>query len=138
MKDENCIFCKLANGDIPTMTLYEDDLFRVIFDGNPGTLGHALILPKNHFKNIYDIDDETVSKAFVLAKKMASVLTEVFECDGFNIIQNNNICGGQTVFHLHIHLIPRYEGEEVILKWNPGPQDKEKLEAALLKIKELV
>jgi len=137
MKDDNCIFCKLANGDIPTMSLYEDEDFNVIFDAGPATLGHALILPKNHYKNIYEIDEETIGKAYKLAKKMAVVLTEVFNADGFNILQNNNECAGQTVFHFHIHLIPRYKDEKPMIMWKPGEQDKEKLEAALKKIREM-
>lgn len=136
MKDDNCIFCKLANGDIPTLTLYEDEDFRVIFDAAPATDGHALILPKNHFRNIYDIDDETISKAYKLAKKMAGIMTDVFGADGFNILQNNNECAGQTVFHFHIHLIPRYEGQNSIFEWSHGEQDAEKLNEAILKIKE--
>jgi len=135
MKDDNCIFCKLANGDIPTLSLYEDEDFNVIFDAAPATPGHALILPKNHFKNIYDIDEETISKAYRLAKKLAAVMTEVFHADGFNILQNSNECAGQTVFHYHIHLIPRYEGQEAIFGWKHGEQDKEKLTAAIAEIK---
>ena len=107
MKDENCIFCKLANGDIPTATLYEDDDFRVILDAGPASKGHALILPKEHYKNLYELDDEIAAKALVLAKKMITKLTDVLGCDGYNIVQNNGEVAGQTVFHFHIHLIPR-------------------------------
>jgi len=135
MKNPDCIFCKLANGEIPTMSLYEDDDFNVIFDAGPATVGHALILPKNHFANIYEIDDETLAKAYKLAKKMATVMTDVFGADGFNILQNNNEAAGQSVFHFHIHLIPRYENDKAIGMWVPGEQDKEKLEAALEKLK---
>ena len=85
MKDPECIFCKLANGDIPTMKLYEDDDFAVIFDAGPATLGHALILPKEHYANIYEIDEEILAKAYKLAKKLAIVMTEVFQADGFTI-----------------------------------------------------
>ena len=111
MKEENCIFCKIANGEIPSATLYEDDEFRVILDVNPATKGHALILPKNHFKNLYEIDDQTASKVLPLAKKMAANITEKLQCDGVNIIQNNNELAGQTVFHFHVHLIPRYHND---------------------------
>ena len=120
MKDENCIFCKLANGDIPTATLYEDDDFRVILDAGPASKGHALILPKEHYKNLYELDDEIAAKALVLAKKMITKLTDVLGCDGYNIVQNNGEVAGQTVFHFHIHLIPRYEGDEVGLGWKMG------------------
>ena len=135
MKDENCIFCKLANGEIPTLSLYEDDDFKVIFDAAPATDGHALILPKNHFRNIYDIDEDTVAKAYKLAKKLAAVMTDVFGADGFNILQNSNECAGQTVFHYHIHLIPRYNDQDPIFGWSHGEQDEEKLKAAIEKIR---
>ena len=135
MKDPECIFCKLANGDIPTMKLYEDDDFAVIFDAGPATLGHALILPKEHFANIYEIDEEILGKAYKLAKKLATVMTEVFAADGFNLLQNNNEAAGQSVFHFHIHLIPRYKGDNAIVPWKAGEQDTEKLQAALEKIK---
>lgn len=136
MKDENCIFCLLANGDIPTMSLYEDEDFNVIFDAAPATVGHCLILPKQHYKNIFEIDEETQAKAFKLAKKLAPVLVDVFDADGINILQNNNEAAGQTVFHYHIHLIPRYQGEKAMVAWVPGKQDVVKLEQALEEIRE--
>lgn len=136
MKDDNCIFCKLANGEIPTNTLYEDDMFRVIFDLSPATEGHALILPKEHYSNLYELSDEAASKALILAKKMAGVMTEYFGADGFNIVQNNGECAGQTVFHFHMHLIPRYEGDHAIKFWKPGKTDSEKLSKWSKEIKE--
>lgn len=120
MKDDNCIFCKLANGIIPTSTIYEDDDFRVILDANPATKGHALIIPKEHAANIFELPDETASKALVLAKKISTKLYKGLNCDGFNILQNNGELAGQTVFHFHIHLIPRYEGDGVHLTWKQG------------------
>lgn len=117
MRDENCIFCKIANGEIPSRTLYEDDDFRVILDLNPATKGHALILPKEHYKNLYEIDDSTAAKVLPLARKMAVMMTEKLHCDGFNVIQNNNEIAGQTVFHFHVHLIPRYndDGQSLVM-----------------------
>ena len=85
---ENCIFCKIANGEIPATTLYEDEDFRVILDLGPASKGHALILPKAHAANIYEISDEMAAKAMVLAKKMATKMTDALGCDGFNIVQN--------------------------------------------------
>lgn len=117
MKDENCIFCKLANGDIPTATLYEDEDFRVILDANPASKGHALIIPKEHYGNLYELPDDLAGKAMILAKKMVMKLTDVLGCDGYNLVQNNGECAGQTVFHYHLHMIPRYEGDTVGLGW---------------------
>ena len=118
MKDQDCIFCKLANGDIPTNKIYGDEDFAVIMDASPATKGHSLILPKNHFANIYELDDETAAKVFPLAKKMAAHMTKVLGCDGFNVVQNNGEVAGQTVFHFHMHLIPRYKDGASILEWN--------------------
>ncbi len=119
MMEKNCIFCKIIAGEIPSNTIYEDDLFRVILDASPASKGHALILPKQHYANIYEIDEEVAGKAFKLAKKLASHMTEVLHCDGFNILQNNGEVAGQTVFHFHMHLIPRYkDGKNAdILTW---------------------
>jgi histidine triad (HIT) family protein len=116
----DCIFCKLANGEIPTATLYEDDEFRVILDAGPATKGHCLILPKAHYADIYEMPEDLLGRAFRLAKKIAVRMTKAMGCDGFNIVQNNKECAGQTVFHFHIHLIPRYQGGDRIVAWNPG------------------
>ena len=105
MRDDNCIFCKIANGEIPSATLYEDEDFRVILDLGPASKGHALILPKEHAANLYELPDELAAKAMVVAKKMGSVLAKGLNCDGLNVVQNNGEAAGQTVFHFHIHLI---------------------------------
>ena len=120
MKNDNCIFCKLANGEIPTATLYEDDEFRVILDLGPATKGHALILPKEHYANLYEIPEEVAADAMKLAKKLAKKMKDNLECDGFNLVQNNGEVAGQTVFHFHMHLIPRYknDGNEDKICWN--------------------
>ncbi len=132
---DNCIFCKIALGQIPAATLYEDDDFRVILDLGPASKGHALILPKTHAKNIYELSDELAGKVFVLAKKMATAMTEALQCDGFNIVQNNGETAGQTVFHFHMHLIPRYQGDNVKLTWAPGTLTDEWKEEILRKVK---
>ena len=135
MRDENCIFCILANGDIPTATLYEDDDFRVILDAGPASKGHALILPKEHYANLYELDDELAAKVMVLAKKMITKLTDVLGCDGYNIVQNNGEAAGQTVFHFHLHMIPRYKNDNVGLGWNMGQLTDEDKEDILSKLK---
>lgn len=127
MRDDSCIFCKLANGDIPTNTVYEDENFRVILDLSPATKGHALILPKNHYKNLYVLPEETAADVMKLAKKMAVMMTEKLHADGFNLVQNNNEVAGQTVFHFHLHLIPRYNGDGQNINWVPGNPSAEEL-----------
>ena len=125
MKDDNCIFCKLANGEIPTATLYEDDDFRVILDAGPAAKGHALILPKEHYANLYELDDEVAAKVLPLAKKMITKLTDILGCDGYNLVQNNGEAAGQTVFHFHLHMIPRYKDDGVGLTWKMGELTEE-------------
>ncbi|HJA06950.1 MAG TPA: HIT family protein [Candidatus Mediterraneibacter pullicola] len=120
MKEKDCIFCKIAAGEIPSATLYEDGDFRVILDLGPASKGHALIIPKEHYRNLYDIDDEKAAKILPLAKKMINKMTEVLGCDGYNLVQNNEECAGQTVFHFHMHMIPRYKGDNVGLGWHMG------------------
>lgn len=135
---EDCIFCKLANGVIPTHSLYEDDDFKVIFDAAPATDGHALILPKKHYENIYELDEDVASKVFVLAKKVSMGMKEAFDTDGFNVVQNNGEIAGQTVFHFHMHLIPRYKGDAGIKLWKPGKVSDEKIAELESKIKEVL
>lgn len=136
MRDENCIFCKIANGEIPSATLYEDDDFRIILDLGPASKGHALLLPKEHYENLYMLPDELVAKALPVAKKMITKLTEVLGCDGYNVVQNNGETAGQTVFHFHMHLIPRYKGDQVGLGWKMGELTDEERDDILAKLRE--
>ncbi len=134
MRDDNCIFCKLANGDIPTATIYEDEDFRVILDAAPAAKGHALILPKEHYANIYEMDDELLVKVLPLAKKLITKMTDILGCDGYNIVQNNGEVAGQTVFHYHVHLIPRYKNDNAKFGWNMGKltdADRDEILAAI-------
>lgn len=117
--DNDCIFCKIANGEIPSSTIYEDDPFRVILDLSPATKGHALILPKKHMANIFEMDEETAEKVFVLASRIAKAMKEALNCDGLNIVQNNGEIAGQTVFHFHMHIIPRYNDDGQQINWVP-------------------
>ena len=125
MKREDCIFCKIAAGDIPSATIYEDEDFRVILDIEPASKGHALILPKEHYANLYELSDELVAKVLLVAKKVITAMTEVLGCDGYNVLQNNGEVAGQTVFHFHMHLIPRYKDDDVNIKWKPGTLTEE-------------
>ena len=135
MRDKDCIFCKIAAGEIPSATPHEDDDFRVILDLGPASKGHALILPKEHYRNLYDIDEQTLAKAASLAKKMVIKLTDVLGCDGYNVVQNNEEPAGQTVFHFHIHLIPRYKNDNVGLGWHVGELTEEVKNEILEKMK---
>ena len=133
--DNSCIFCKIANGEIPSSTVYEDDMFRVILDLSPAAKGHALVLPKAHFRNIFDIDEATASRLFVVASKVAKAMKASLGCDGMNIVQNNEEIAGQTVFHFHLHIIPRYAGDGQNISWNPGSMTSEQLQEIAEQIK---
>ena len=119
MKKDDCIFCKLANGQIPTNSIYEDDDFKVNLDASPASKGHALNLPKEHYADIFEIDEEVLAKAAKLAKKIMTREKDVLKCQGYNLVQNNGETAGQTVFHFHMHLIPRYaeDDNEGVIEW---------------------
>jgi histidine triad (HIT) family protein len=116
----NCIFCKIIAGEIPSAAIYEDEDFKVILDIFPAAKGHAIILSKRHCANLFELDDDTAAKVLFVARKVAKAMKEELGCDGINLLQNNGEAAGQTVFHFHIHLIPRYTGDQVKLTWAQG------------------
>ena len=128
MKADNCIFCKIANGEIPAKTLYEDDRFRVILDLGPATRGHALILPKDHYADLFELPEESAGEVMKLAKKMVTKMRGKLGCEGFNLVQNNGDLAGQTVFHFHLHLIPRYSADGQKIGWKPQEVTPEELD----------
>ena len=135
MRDSNCIFCKIANGEIPSRTIEENDMFRVVLDVGPATRGHALILPKEHYRNLYDLPDEMAAEAVKMAKKVALKMKEKLNCDGVNIVQNNEESAGQTVFHFHMHVIPRYANDGQVIGWKPGQPTAEEMDEVLEALK---
>lgn len=124
---ENCIFCKIANGEIPSNTIYEDDNFRVILDNGPATKGHALVLPKQHYENLFELPEDVAAGAMKVAKKVAATMKEKLSCDGLNLIQNNGECAGQSVMHFHLHVIPRYRNDGQHMLWKPTQPSAEEL-----------
>lgn len=116
----NCIFCKIIAGEIPSATVYEDGDFKVIMDISPAAKGHLIILSKKHSANLFELDDDTASKALLVARKVAKAVKEELNCDGINLLQNNGEAAGQTVFHFHMHIIPRYNGDTVRMSWEHG------------------
>ena len=128
MTDDNCIFCKIANGVIPSTTLYEDEQFRVILDLGPASRGHALILPKLHFADVCDLDEEIAAKVLPLGAKIGAAMKKSLGCTGFNLVQNNGESAGQTVRHFHLHLIPRYDDDKQNINWVPQEPSQEELE----------
>lgn len=135
MIDDNCIFCKLANGVFPTNTVYEDDDFRVILDIAPGVKGHALVMPKNHIPDVLSIDTDTAAKALTVVSKTANAIKKALCCDGVNVLQNNGEAAGQSVFHLHFHVIPRYHGDDFRIPWETLSYAEGEAEEMAAKIK---
>lgn len=130
MKKEDCIFCKIAAGEIPSRKLYEDDDVIVIMDLSPTSKGHSLIIPKEHCTNIYDIDEDVAAKVMRVAKRLAIKMTDALGCDGFNLLQNNGETAGQTMFHFHMHLIPRYkDADNNMLKFTSVSLSDEEMDA---------
>ena len=135
MVDHECIFCKIANGDIPAATVYEDADFRVILDLGPASKGHCLILPKQHYRDLCDLDEKTAARVLPLAGRIGTAMKRALGCSGFNVVQNNGEAAEQTVFHFHTHVIPRYENGPEMVTWEPGKAEKEELEQIGNKLK---
>ena len=113
MKND-CVFCAIAAGEIPSFKVYEDDLVLAYLDINPCSKGHTLVIPKAHTAGLLETSDETLAALLARVKKVAAHLKEALPCDGFNILQNNGAAAGQSVFHIHFHIVPRYAGGEAL------------------------
>ena len=112
-----CVFCKIIEGSIPSTVVYEDEIVKCILDLSQAGVGHTLVIPKKHYANVLEIDPDTFSYAMKIAKRIAEAQVKAFNCDGVNILNNCGEAAGQTVFHLHIHVIPRFKNETVDIKW---------------------
>lgn len=116
---ENCIFCKIVAGEIPSMRVYEDADCIATLDIGPATEGHTLIIPKKHAKDITEVPAEDLGKLFKVAAQVGTLQMERLGAKGFNVVQNNGTAAGQTVMHFHIHVIPRYENGPQVAAWDP-------------------
>ena len=129
----NCIFCAIAAGEIPSFKVYEDELVLAYLDINPFTVGHTLVIPKAHSEALLDTDDATLAAVIARVKKVAAHLKAALPCDGFNILQNNGEAAGQTVKHLHFHIVPRSGTEPIVCESRPG--DMQELAALAARVK---
>ena len=120
----DCIFCKIVSGEFGSATIYENDEFKVILDRFPANEGHVLILVKEHVANIFEIDPDKAGRLFRLAAIIAREMKARLGFDHMNVMQNNGTVAGQTVFHFHMHLIPRYKDDKVNVGWEPGSIDE--------------
>jgi len=129
-RDPDCLFCKIVSGELPSERIDEDERTVAFMDINPATRGHALVVPRRHAANLLEIDAEDLAATFAAAQRLARTVVQRFDADGVNLI---NACGAaawQTVFHFHIHVIPRYEGDPLRLPWTPAPGDPGEIAAA--------
>lgn len=113
--NNDCIFCKIIKGEIPSFTVYEDETFKVILDRFPAAPGHVLIIPKAHYSDIFELPEEVAMKLYPLAQRIATRVKEVTRAEGINIVQNNGVVAGQSVYHFHLHIIPRKVGDGIVL-----------------------
>lgn len=131
---QDCIFCLIANGQIPSDTVYEDEYFRAILDLSPAQKGHTLLLPKEHYADLFEMPEELAARVLPTAKRVALAVREATGADGVNLVQNNGEAAGQTVPHFHLHIIPRLSGDNALPLWTPGksdPEEQKKLAAAI-------
>lgn len=133
--ETNCLFCRIIQGEIPSKTLYEDHRFKVILDAFPASEGHAIIISKNHYTNLFELPQDEVGEIMKLAKKVGQEMMNILGCEGLNILQNNGEAAGQTVFHYHLHLIPRYKDDKVNIKWKTEKIQEKRAEEFIEKIR---
>lgn len=116
---ESCVFCKIINEEIPCHKIYEDEETLAFLDINPASKGHTLIIPKKHYVNIHDVDEETLNSIMKTTKKMSAKLKQKLNASGINIVNASGKDAQQSVFHIHFHAVPRYEGDGLDL-WFHG------------------
>ena len=136
--DPNCIFCKIVKGEIPSFRLYEDAETLAFMDINPVHDGHCLVIPKAHSTNVFEIDPEDFAAAARTAAKLARAVKAAIPCDGFNLMQANGKGAGQSVGHLHLHILPRRSGDGLLFNWEPKPGERDRIAAVAERIREFL
>ena len=130
MPDDDCIFCKIVAGELPAEVVQEDEHTLAFMDINPWTRGHALVIPRNHSADLLEIAEEDLAHTMAAARRLAARMKEALGCDGINLLNSCGQAAWQTVFHFHVHVIPRYDEDPLRLPWVPGPGDADEIAAA--------
>lgn len=125
---EDCIFCKISSGDIPSFDIYEDDMVKVFLDLKPVSKGHILVIPKKHYENVFDCPEDVLSHIIKITKKMSILCKEKLGATAVNIFNNSGKDANQEVFHLHFHIVPKYEGDGLKLTFIGDRYDKDNFE----------
>jgi histidine triad (HIT) family protein len=129
-RDPDCLFCKIVAGEIPSQRVDEDERTVAFMDINPATRGHALVIPRRHVANLLEIEADDLEATVAAAQRLARAVSERLGADGVNLINSCGPAAWQTVFHFHVHVIPRYEGDPLKLPWTPSPGDPDEIAAA--------
>ncbi|HEX9585836.1 MAG TPA: HIT family protein [Gammaproteobacteria bacterium] len=132
---EDCIFCKIIAGEIPSFKLYEDDATLAFMDINPASDGHALVIPKEHAKDVHVVSEQAIANTVITAKKIASAVEKTVVPGGINLVQCNGEAAGQSVFHFHMHVLPRRDGDQLKMNWGLKPGDMDAIGTLAEKIK---
>ncbi|HMC07010.1 MAG TPA: HIT family protein [Solirubrobacterales bacterium] len=133
---EDCLFCGIVSGDVPAQIVDSDEHTVAFMDINPATDGHALVVPRRHSANLLEISDEDLERTVVAARRLARRIDAALDPDGLNVINSCGAAAWQTIFHFHLHVIPRYEDDPLKLPWVPGPGDADQIAAVAAKIRE--
>jgi histidine triad (HIT) family protein len=128
--DPDCLFCKIISGEIPSTRVYEDERTVAFMDINPATRGHMLVVPREHAKDLLSIDPDDLAAVARAAQKLGRAVSERLEADGVNLLNSCGRAAWQTVFHFHVHVIPRYAGDPLRLPWTPDPGDRDEIAEA--------
>jgi histidine triad (HIT) family protein len=129
-RDPDCLFCKIVAGEIPSTRVDEDDRTVAFMDINPATRGHALVIPREHYRDLHDVPPEELAATVVAAQRLAGRIRDRLGADGINLLNSCGAAAWQTVFHFHVHVIPRYEDDPLRLPWRPAPGDADEIAAA--------
>jgi histidine triad (HIT) family protein len=127
---DDCIFCSIVAGDAPATIVDEDEHTIAFMDIHPWTRGHALVIPREHHKNLYEIDEATLCQVMTAAKRLSLKVRDTLDADGVNLLNSTERAAWQTVFHFHVHVIPRYANDPLRLPWVPAPGDRDEIAAA--------
>jgi len=135
MRDPDCLFCKIVAGELPAQIVAQDELTVAFMDINPATRGHTLVVPRRHAANVLEIEPDDLAATVLAAQRLARLITERLGADGVNLLNSCGSVAWQTVFHLHVHVIPRYAGDPLRLPWTPAPGDPDEIAAAAAELR---
>jgi histidine triad (HIT) family protein len=130
MPDPDCLFCKIVAGELPATIVAEDERTVAFMDIHPATRGHALVIPRAHARDLFELDPDDLQAVALAAQRLATRARDNLGADGVNLLSSNGAAAWQTVFHVHVHVIPRYEGDPLRLPWEPAPGDMDEIRAA--------